>query len=538
MARRSSFGRTMNAIGRASARAIREVEAAQRAQVRELERQQREAIRLEKDGLRLRAAADKAAQKRYLELREQESQQLNADVAARLEALAGVLTATLGMDDHIDLKTLKRNEAFPEFKPPAHLTEVADAPEPEVVKPLGTLQALIPGAKAKHQREIEAAAARHTAAYEVYGADVRNRFETLSRLRHEYTEARADHINNVRQHNQDIEMFIASYATGVPTAVSDYCSMVLEQSVYPDGFPHDYRVAYVPDPKELVVEMYLPEPSVVPDVLEFKYVKTRDAIDEKPRKSAEIKAVYQDIIASITLRTIHELLEADRAGHIQVIVFNGVLETVDTATGNDIRKCLVSVRTTRDTFTQLNLNRVADKQACLRNLGAQVSSRPDEAVAVKPVLEFDMVDRRYVDQADLLDGIESRPNLMELSPTEFEQIVANLFSRMGLETKLTRSSRDGGVDAVAYDPRPVLGGKVVIQAKRYRHVVGVSAVRDLYGTMMNEGASKGIIVTTSNYGPDAYTFVKDKPLELIDGGGLIYLLEQVGVQARIVMPSE
>jgi restriction system protein len=149
-----------------------------------------------------------------------------------------------------------------------------------------------------------------------------------------------------------------------------------------------------------------------------------------------------------------------------------------------------------------------------------------------------MVDRRYVDQADLLDGIESRPNLMELSPTEFEQIVANLFSRMGLETKLTRSSRDGGVDAVAYDPRPVLGGKVVIQAKRYRHVVGVSAVRDLYGTMMNEGASKGIIVTTSNYGPDAYTFVKDKPLELIDGGGLIYLLEQVGVQARIVMPSE
>jgi hypothetical protein len=98
MARRSSFGRTMNAIGRASARAIREVEAAQRAQVRELERRQREALRLEKDGLRLRAAADKTAQKRYLELREQESQQLNADVAARLEALAGVLAATLGVD--------------------------------------------------------------------------------------------------------------------------------------------------------------------------------------------------------------------------------------------------------------------------------------------------------------------------------------------------------------------------------------------------------------------------------------------------------
>jgi restriction system protein len=56
--------------------------------------------------------------------------------------------------------------------------------------------------------------------------------------------------------------------------------------------------------------------------------------------------------------------------------------------------------------------------------------------------------------------------------------------------------------------------------------------------MMNEGASKGIIVTTSHYGTDAYEFVKDKPLELIDGGGLIYLLEQIGVQARIIMPNE
>jgi restriction system protein len=55
--------------------------------------------------------------------------------------------------------------------------------------------------------------------------------------------------------------------------------------------------------------------------------------------------------------------------------------------------------------------------------------------------------------------------------------------------------------------------------------------------MMNEGANKGILVTTSGYGPDAFTFAKDKPIELIDGGALLYLCEQVGVQARIVMPN-
>lgn len=56
--------------------------------------------------------------------------------------------------------------------------------------------------------------------------------------------------------------------------------------------------------------------------------------------------------------------------------------------------------------------------------------------------------------------------------------------------KVTRASKDGGVDAVLIDPDPVRGGKIVIQAKRYTNTVGVSAVRDLYGTVEHEGAMK------------------------------------------------
>ncbi|MBV8832089.1 MAG: restriction endonuclease [Acidobacteriaceae bacterium] len=36
----------------------------------------------------------------------------------------------------------------------------------------------------------------------------------------------------------------------------------------------------------------------------------------------------------------------------------------------------------------------------------------------------------------------------------------------------------------------MFGGKVVIQAKRYKHTVAVSVVCDLYGAVQNEGASK------------------------------------------------
>jgi restriction endonuclease Mrr len=66
-----------------------------------------------------------------------------------------------------------------------------------------------------------------------------------------------------------------------------------------------------------------------------------------------------------------------------------------------------------------------------------------------------------------------------------------------------------------------------------QHTVGVSAVRDLYGTVMNEGANKGILVTTSDYGPDAYAFANGKPLVLLNGAHLLHLLEKHGYQARI-----
>jgi restriction system protein len=295
--------------------------------------------------------------------------------------------------------------------------------------------------------------------------------------------------------------------------------------------------SYVPEPKELVVEYELPTKDIVPAISEYRYVKTRDSIDEKPRKQAEIKSVYEEVVAAICLRTVHELIEADQGDHLQVVAFNGFVAAVEPATGKDIRPCLISIRTTKEKFLEINLARI-DKKVCLRNLGAQVSPQPDELLAVKPIVDFDMVDKRFVEESDVLSDLESRPNLMELNPFEFENLVNNVFGRIGFEAKLTRSSRDGGVDVVAFDPRPILGGKVVIQAKRYKNVVGVSAVRDLYGTMINEGANKGILVATSHYGPDAYDFAKDKPIELIDGGGLLYLLEQNGVKARIIFPEE
>jgi restriction system protein len=243
-------------------------------------------------------------------------------------------------------------------------------------------------------------------------------------------------------------------------------------------------------------------------------------------------------VAQVAIRTLHELLKSDKAGHIDTVVFNGLVDTTDPGSGQGIRPCLVTVRATRESFSQLDLDHV-EPLACLKHLSAGVSKSPAELLPVRPVLEFNMVDPRFVAESDALSELDQRPNLMELSWLEFEALIQNLFVKMGLEARQTRASRDGGVDCVAWDPRPIFGGKVVIQAKRYKNTVGVSAVRDLFGTLQNEGASKGILVTTSGYGQASFDFAKNKPIELIDGSNLTYLLaEHTGIEAKIVPPDD
>jgi len=50
---------------------------------------------------------------------------------------------------------------------------------------------------------------------------------------------------------------------------------------------------------------------------------------------------------------------------------------------------------------------------------------------------------------------------------------------------------------------------------------------------MNEGANRGILITTSSYGPDSYEFAKDKPISLVDGPNLLLMLQRHGKRYRI-----
>lgn len=478
---------------------------------------------------------EKAAKQQYLEDRIAETDDLNAELSERLESFRGILAHTLAVDDRISFDELRHMEPLEPFIPPSRLAPGTPPVQTEISPPTG-LRKFLPGAKSKFEQAVMRAQEAHEKDLKLFAQQESEKRAEFAKLKREYDERKVKYEAEFVRKRAEVDEFEAAYRNKQPDAIVAYNEMVLTRSEYPDeGFPQRFRIAYNPDSAELVIEYELPEIGVVPTESEFRYVKSKDAIESKARKSTEIRQIYQGLVASIALRTIHEVTEADQAECVDVVTFTGIVDTVDPANGQEIRVPLVSVRAIKSDFSQIRLDRV-DMAVCLKNLGAQVSARPEELQAIKPIVEFDMVDKRFVEQGDALAGLESRPNLLDLSPTEFEVLVANLFGKMGLDTKLTRASRDGGVDAIAFDTRPVLGGKVVIQAKRYRDTVGVSAVRDLYGTMINEGANKGILVSTSGYGADAYNFTKDKPIELIDGGGLLYLLrEHANVQARIAL---
>ncbi|MEO8707543.1 MAG: restriction endonuclease [Lacisediminihabitans sp.] len=345
--------------------------------------------------------------------------------------------------------------------------------------------------------------------------------------------------SRVVDYNRFVKELEQQSTQGVPEAQWDLFKLRFAQFMrHISPITGVHQMTYSKDSKRVVVEFDMPAKRIIPAEKSVRFLKTTGEHRYSYRTDADIKRMYVNFVSQAVLGVLNAVLVLSPESLVDTVAVNAVVEGPDPATGVLTSIPIVSVMVGRSEFEQIRLEDV-DPIACLRHLSAVVSRSPAEVAPIRPIVRLDKSDPRFVGDSDVLGVLDVRPNLMELTPTEFEGLVQNLFAKMGLDTKQTRPSRDGGVDAIAYDPRPVLGGKIVIQAKRYKNVVGVSAVRDLFGTLQNEGGSKGILVTTSGYGAASFEFAKNKPLELIDGGNLLFLLkEHAGVDAKIVMPDD
>jgi restriction system protein len=474
---------------------------------------------------------------------QEEANRSTGDATKKLKEIDALLIHTLSINDAVNWEDLKDKSSFEkmEFKPEyekeerinysifrkptdVKLYDIPHKPDRSSTRyqiQLSLWDKMSSSRKAKKENE----------ANERYESDVRSweakktkiesdntkRGERFNLLVAEWNEAKNKFEEKQNATNKKIDELKQKYQEQTPDAIIEYCELVLNNSEYPETFSENFEIEYNDKTKILVVEYSLPPIENFPTLKEVKFIKAKNELKEYHISHAQLLQMFDPAMYKITLRTLHELFEADVINAIDAISFNGWINSINKATGKRENTCILSIQVKKDEFLDVDLQHV-DPKACFKNFKGVGSSKLSGLTPVQPILQIDKTDKRFVSSYDVADTLDTTSNLAAMDWEDFEHLIrevfAKEFSSSGGEVKVTQASSDGGVDAVAFDPDPIRGGKIVIQAKRYTNTVGVSAVRDLYGTVMNEGATKGILVTTADYGPDAYKFAKGKPITI------------------------
>jgi restriction system protein len=118
---------------------------------------------------------------------------------------------------------------------------------------------------------------------------------------------------------------------------------------------------------------------------------------------------------------------------------------------------------------------------------------------------------------EFLKKLSDNPGILhQLSPRGFEELVAELLSRLGYGVTLTPASKDGGKDIYAAKQDHLGTFLYVVECKKYApdHPVGVGLVRQLSGVVHAEQATAGILATTSFFTRGAKEFQRQMAFQI------------------------
>ncbi|MEU4728557.1 restriction endonuclease [Streptomyces sp. NPDC023588] len=502
---------------------------AQRRQQRTQLIQQREAERRQRAYERDVARGQREQQAAYRQHREAQARRATERLEAEVAALQGLLAAGCRAPA-FRMAALVRPEQLEPFDPG---TLAHPVPMPQLHQFQQQSAGWTLGSNRRAQAEREAHA-RYTQAWQAAHAAETQRQQQLAAYRQQYDRWAAEQLAQIRGHNSGLAELAGALRAGDAEAAVEYFSAALYASAaWPEDLPRQVSAAYDPARRQLVLDWELPRYEVVPQAKSVRYVPSTDQDKETARPATQRRAVYRDLLAQCVLLVVRDLYAADEFGALESVVVNGFVDDHDPVTGQEAQLVLASVSADRSAFAGLRLEQVSAVDCLVEGLGGQLSARPDQLAAVRPGRRPDEVGGEVVSHGGHAGDGEEEPDLFAMDPIAFENLVAELFRAMGMEAVTTQRSGDGGVDIEANDPSPITGGRIVVQVKRYRNTVSPTAVRDLYGTVQDKGANKGVLVTTASFGPGSYTFSNGKPLELVPGDRLVELLHQYGLRGRL-----
>ena len=132
-------------------------------------------------------------------------------------------------------------------------------------------------------------------------------------------------------------------------------------------------------------------------------------------------------------------------------------------------------------------------------------------------------------RAKLLKTRTDLQSIRDLSWQDFERYVGEAYRHKGYTVEETGPGADGGIDLIARKDGEIL----LVQCKRWQaEKVGVRVARELLGVVTAQGATNGVLITSGTFTPDALKFAKQSRLDLVDGEGLVRLVEGVSGTPR------
>jgi len=104
----------------------------------------------------------------------------------------------------------------------------------------------------------------------------------------------------------------------------------------------------------------------------------------------------------------------------------------------------------------------------------------------------------------------------ELTWREFEMLVGEFYRTKGYRVEERGGAgADGGVDLVLRSDSET----VLVQCKHWNaRSVGIKILRELFGVLVSEGATRAILITSGQVSEEAAAFCRDKPIEIVTGG--------------------
>jgi hypothetical protein len=121
---------------------------------------------------------------------------------------------------------------------------------------------------------------------------------------------------------------------------------------------------------------------------------------------------------------------------------------------------------------------------------------------------------------------DDRPSI---GPEEFDETIRRLLKAIGLDILSVSTDDSGALEIVCRDPRPVVGGQLLVRASRHMAGGQVDAAEVLAfaeSVRGDMGALKGIDIAVAGFTDEAYAALgaAPAPVELIDAPRLVDLV--------------